>query len=487
MFPRVSTNNRPSYGGPDRGKKRMATIGRRLRWWLIPSVLMVAALLFVVGCARHAPQSTITSSSPTQSSIGFVYWLVIGITAAIFIIVEGLLLYAAFRFRRRPGQGRPEQVHGNTRLEIAWTILPAVILLLIAIPTFVVMFRLSRASPADSLRIEVIGHQWWWEARYPDLNVVTANEIHIPAGKPVNITLRSADVIHSFWVPRLAGKVDVIPNRVNRMPTLQADEPGVYEGQCAEFCGESHALMRFKVFADAQNDFDTWVKGMHSAPLAASALGQEGAQLFQQKGCGACHTIAGVSAGTIGPNLTNFGERTTLAAGTLPNDTPSLERWIANPQDVKPGAKMPNLGLSGPEVIRVADYLHGLKPDLNKPLVTPSPGGTPGGSPAPTTGVTPPPVQPGNPDRGRQLITSKGCAGCHTIQGVPGAVGQVGPELTHVASLPNIAGVLSPVNAENLATWLHNPPGVKPGTAMPNLGLSDQEVADLVAFLLTLK
>ena len=457
----------------------MGTRARHLRPGLVLALVGSLALLILVGCAGgSSPQSTLSASGPIADSLRRLYWLVIGITGAIFVLVEGLLIYAAVRFRRRPGQGRPVPVHGNTKLEIAWTIAPAIVLLAIAVPTFVTMARLSRpATAADTVKITVVGHQWWWEFRYPELDVVTANEMYMPVGRPVEIRLQTADVIHSFWVPRLGGKLDLIPNRINVIPNFQADEPGVYYGQCAEFCGEGHALMKLKVVAQPEEEFEAWVQGMRSVPSPMTGLAQEGGEIFIQRGCSACHSIRGAGAvGAFGPNLTQFGARTTLAAGTLENTRDNLYRWLEDPQGVKPGAQMPNLRLNDHDIIRLVSYLRNLKPELSQ--APPVAGQTPTpGAPIPT-----------DPEAGKRLFIAKGCTACHTVQGLPGALGTIGPELTHVASNQSIVdGKLAPVDYENLKRWLHDPPAVKPGTLMPKLGLTDDELSALVAYLLTLK
>ncbi|MGH2350349.1 MAG: cytochrome c oxidase subunit II, partial [Chloroflexota bacterium] len=212
-----------------------------------------------------------------------------------------------------------------------------------------------------------IGHQWWWEFQYPELGVTTANELHIPVGVPINLELESADVIHSFWVPHLAGKTDAIPGRVNRLWFL-ADEPGTYNGQCAEFCGIEHALMRMLVIAESQSEFDAWVRNERSipafaaTPTAQDSLVTRGAQLFANGVCITCHTIRGTAAqGKVGPELTHVGSRQTIAANTLPNTPEGLERWLRNPQAVKPGNLMPNLNLSDEDIDALVAYLQSLK------------------------------------------------------------------------------------------------------------------------------
>ncbi|MEK7778125.1 MAG: cytochrome c oxidase subunit II, partial [Chloroflexota bacterium] len=220
----------------------------------------------------------------------------------------------------------------------------------------------SNPPSAPGVEVRVVAHQWWWEFKYPDLGVVTANEMYIPVGKVVNLTLESQDVIHSFWVPNLAGKMDMIPNRINSM-WLQADEAKTYQGQCAEFCGIAHAHMRFLVIAVTQPEFDAWVQGQKSPP-ALSGEAERGAALFDQRGCASCHLIKGTAAkGQFGPNLTLFGSHTSVAAGTLENDAEgkNLARWLHDPQLVKPGTKMPNMKLGDEDIAALVAYLKSLK------------------------------------------------------------------------------------------------------------------------------
>ena len=270
-----------------------------------------------------------------------------------------------WRFRSRPGhtEATLSHLHGNPQLEGALILVVALLLLIIAVPNLRALFAAS-TPPADEevLRIEAVGKQWWWKFTYPDLNVVTANELHIPVGRAVQLHLRSADVIHSFWLPKLAGKMDLIPNKANSM-WFKAEEPGLYYGQCAEFCGVSHANMRFRVVAQPQAAFDAWVYDQRQpASPPTQALAQQGLQLFQQKGCIACHAIAGTpSQADVGPDLTHFGSRQMLAAGLLTNTEAHLTRWLQHPQDVKPGSLMPNLGLNDTETAALVAYLQSLK------------------------------------------------------------------------------------------------------------------------------
>jgi cytochrome c oxidase subunit II len=273
-------------------------------------------------------------------------------------------VYIMVRFRWQPGQGEPAQVHGNARLELAWTIFPALLLAVIAIPTVRIIFQTQEDPPADALTIDVVAHQWWWEFRYPLENgdtVITANEIHIPVGRPVHRRLTSADVVHNFWVPQLFGKRYNIPNRINHI-IFTAHEAGMYLGQCAEFCGESHALMKKRLIAHPAGGFDEWLRNEAAPavePVDSSLV--IGRQLTVQS-CAACHIIRGTEAqfGRTGPDLTHFGRRYTVAAGVLENNEANLADWIRDPQALKPGALMPNMGLTEDQIRHITAYLHSL-------------------------------------------------------------------------------------------------------------------------------
>lgn len=357
-----------------RGRGRAA---RRFLW--LAAALAVLALL--AACAKDAPQDALNPAGPIarrqDSLFKTVFWAAV---VPIFVLVQGLVIATVIRHRHRPGRPEPVQVHGNTKLEIAWTAAPALILLAVAIPTITTTFDLSREPKGDVLEIDVIGRLWWWEYRYPGLDVVTANELHIPTGRPVRLTLTSEEpglpkvgdefatgVIHSFWVPRLAGKQDVVPGRKNKL-TIVADEPGTYRGQCAEYCGLSHANMRLRVIAEEPDDFEAWVREQRRPATPAGGAAGEGLALFTQKGCIACHSIKGVEGATarVGPNLTHFQSRTTFAGATFDLTRENLERWLRDPPAMKPmrpdqGLGMPNFGLSEDEIDKLVAYLETLR------------------------------------------------------------------------------------------------------------------------------
>lgn len=344
--------------GDDDVKRRLGRGPGARRWW---TALVVALPLVLAGCARGAPQDTLRPASPDARTIDRLFHLTFWVAVVVFVLVEGLLLFALIRHRDRGAGPEPVQTHGNTRLEVGWTLAPALILLVLAVPTVTTIFRLAR-EPKNPVRVTVTGHQFWWEYRYDDLGVVTANELHLPTHRPVRLTLKSTDVIHSFWVPRLGGKHDVEPGRVSHI-TLSADRPGTYLGQCAEFCGLSHANMRLRAIAQTPAEFQTWVAAQRvdAASPEDGSEAAEGMGLFQAKGCSGCHTVNGVSKGTIGPNLTHLQARTTFAGSTLRMNPDDLRRWLRNPPKEKPGSKMPNLGLSSDEITKLIAYLETLR------------------------------------------------------------------------------------------------------------------------------
>ncbi|HLH23031.1 MAG TPA: cytochrome c oxidase subunit II [Chloroflexota bacterium] len=316
------------------------------RWPLL--VLPLALLLGA--CDFNAPQSTLRPPFATDyagdvsHAQGNLFWLTMLLAAIVFVLVEGALIYTIFRYRRRANQPLPHPTHGHTVFEVGWTIIPTLILVGLSIPSIELLFRLDEPPPEDgpALDVQVVGHQWWWEFRYPGQNVVTATELHIPVGQPVRVTLQSADVQHSFWVPRLAGKTDLVPPRVNHM-WFNAKEPGRYYGQCAELCGIEHAQMRFYVVAQQPADFQAWVQSQQppAATPPAGTAAERGANLIITGGCIACHTIQGTPAqGVIGPNLTHVASRSMIAGGILPFNAEDLSRWLHDPQEVKPGNHM---------------------------------------------------------------------------------------------------------------------------------------------------
>lgn len=331
----------------------------RRRIALAVFALGLTSIITLSGCSAG---SVLSSASPEASKIAELFWILLALAAVVFVVVEGLLVFSLLRFRDRSGRKEPEQVHGNMLLEIAWTLVPALILAGVFSLMLGTMSALVRESP-DPLRLKVIAHQWWWEIEYPELGIVTAGELHVPVGRDVEIELSSADVIHSFWAPELFGKTDTIPGQITRVRFV-ASKPGTFLGRCAEFCGAQHANMGFAVIAETEEEFTDWQERMRGSRRAADADGavEQGARAFVAKGCAGCHAIEGTAAkGKVGPSLTLFGSRKFIASLLLPNDRNNLEAWLANPQDLKPGTKMPDLGLNRGEINDIAAYLQSLR------------------------------------------------------------------------------------------------------------------------------
>lgn len=392
------------------------------------SIVVIAALL-LVSCGTgedplgiNTPLSTFATdgyeSSQIYSLFQPIFWMAIGV----FVIVEGLLIWSIIRFRRRPTDGIPVQLHGNLPIELAWTIAPAILVLVIAVLTFRTQAVLDRA-PENPLTVTVVGHQWWWEFQYPEGNVITANELHIPANRDVVLNLRSADVIHSFWAPRLSGKTDVIPGHENKLLIRPLSEQQVIvRGHCAEFCGGTHAMMAFHVVVQPQAEFDSWLA--QQATAAATPAG------IQQAAASPPATGATVAATVTGEAATGDEVAATTAATVAAT---------ANAAE-----------------------------------------------------TTTPQAQPTSLEaQGYQLFASKGCVGCHAINGYPGAVSRVGPDLTHIGSRQHIVAGWLENTPENMRRWLHNPNEVKPdnvmGTAIKLGTLQDQEIEALTAYLESLK
>ena len=294
--------------------------------------------------------------------------LVLAVCAVIFIIVAGLLVYAIVRFRHRAGDeaSEPPQVYGSNQIELAWTVLPIlVVFVLILVTSRTIADIQNRKSPPGAIQATVVGHQWWWEIRYPELGIVTANELHVPAStgnsrQPTFLKLQSADVAHSFWVPQLAGKTDLIPNKENRM-WIEPTKPGIYLGNCAEYCGTQHARMLIRVVVQSPDEFDRWVRDQQQATLVATTAA-EVRKAFFANSCVNCHTIRGTSAqGKFGPDLTHLMSRETLAAGAAPNTQDNLRLWVRDPQRIKLGCLMPNMQMTDQEVDQLVAYLQTLK------------------------------------------------------------------------------------------------------------------------------
>ena len=356
---------------------------------LVAVLAGAGALLLLAGCAGDAPQDTLKPEGPVARQQNNLFKPIFYLAVVpIFVLVQGLVIATVIRHRHRPGRPDPVQVHGNTKLEIGWTAAPALILLFAAVPTINTIFDIAR-EPTDPLEVDVYGHMWWWEYIYPEQDGIakefsTANELHIPVDRPVRLSMRTVEpglppgpdgelaqgVIHSFWVPKLAGKQDIVPGRVNKL-TIEADQPGKkYLGQCAEYCNLSHANMRLAVKTHTQEDFEEWVAAQQSPALEPGAgMAAQGFAIFTGKGgCLACHSVTGIEGAVsrVGPNLTHLKSRDRFA-GYIFDTTPELLRkWVDNPSAMKPmrpdkGTGMPDQNLSPAELDQVVAYLETLK------------------------------------------------------------------------------------------------------------------------------
>jgi len=338
------------------------------RAWLTAATFALAAAM--AGCAPSYPMDTLSDGSDYAQKIHWLYIFVNWIDLVIMLIVVAAAFLAIFWFSTRVGEpGEPSSVTSDLRLEVAWTAIPTLILVFIAVPTIRIIWQTQPYTwPSDALDVKVIAHQWWWEFQYPQLKVETADELHIPADRMVHFELESADVIHSFWIPALGGKRDVVPGQINEI-TLSATQIGEFYGQCVEFCGTSHANMRLRAFVQSKDDFDKWVKHQLSPPVTPdSGAAAAGAKVFADAPCAICHTVRGISGfskeydGAFkAPDLTHFGSRTTLAGSILVNSPQDLAMWIRDPGKVKPGAKMPVLGVRGDDLNDLVVYLESLK------------------------------------------------------------------------------------------------------------------------------
>jgi cytochrome c oxidase subunit II len=307
------------------------------------------------------------AATPAHSAYGL-SMLVLSITLAIFLIVGGLLLYALIRYRHRPEDSdhEPAQIYGSNQIELSWTVIPILIVVTLFLTTTrVILGTEAIPKPDSAMDVTVIGHQFWWEYRYPKLGVVTPNELHIPISDPAKPTptylkMSSADVSHSFWVPRLAGKMDVIPNRVNTM-WIDPPQPGLYLGQCAQYCGTQHAKMLLRVYAQTPEEFAAWVsqqKRPAQQDFTGNPAAADGQTVFMHNACINCHTISGtVATGRFGPDLTHLASRDTIASGPIENTPENLRKWIEDPNTMKPGSLMPAMHLNDHDLDVITAYL----------------------------------------------------------------------------------------------------------------------------------
>ena len=414
--------------------------------------LALTALL-IVGVAATAgaqqyPNTTFNYTTDLNEATTHLWDSLIFWATIVFVVVEVGILYIIFKFKARPNSPDPKHVHGNTTLEIAWTAIPAVILAFIAVPTVKTIFMTQAKAPANALQVEVIGHQWWWEFRYPEYGITTANELYLPVNRPVNFKLNTVDVLHSFWIPRLGGKRDLISNRTNYLWMTPRDSMTLksLNGTCNEYCGSSHANMKFRVFTVSPEQFASW----------------------------AAHQKAPAVFGAVVPPAPAATPVTTPAAATTKGG--QVGTALANAAVPEP------VGFVFPKE-KLETY--------NIPTAAPP------ASIAFTAGLM------GDAERGRQVYSRSACIGCHKINGNPMSAGMVGPNLTHVGSRYTIAGALFANNTDNLVRWIKNAPAMKPGSLMPAIGtgeynpaikakvtmggLSDQQIADVAAYLQALK
>jgi cytochrome c oxidase subunit 2 len=456
---------------------------------LLPAALPAILAVVFTACSNAAyPNSVFTRFTEFNRDIAWLFKILIYLGTFVFIFVESILLYTIFRYRRRSENDRPEHVHGNTTLEIAWTITPAIILAFIAVPTVRTIFRTQEKAKADALQVEVIGHQWWWEFRYPQYKITTANELYLPVGRTVSFSLRTQDVLHSFWIPQLAGKRDLIANHTNYVwftPDSVGEQP--WNGFCAEYCGASHANMRFKVFTVTPAHFAGWIAHQQTpaafgavAPAAAGAPGAAVPTATAATGSATSAAnraqIAANAQGSTGPASTVVAPNAATTMNTPLHDLPpatagaaTVEQagFVAYPREHLPAHIVPNTpipaGMSFNESLK------------------------------------------GDPERGRVALTQGvgACVGCHMINGNPSMMGVIGPNLTHVGSRTTIAGGTFPNDTKHLSLWIKNSRWMKPGVIMPTLGafqrdpvtgqtvpgsgLTDAQIADIVAYLQALK
>ena len=344
----------------------------KLRRWAGVAVLALVAAAVLSACGENKA-TFLDPQGPSARAESNLFWFILFVSTIIFVLVVAALLYGIVRFRDRPGAPDARQFHGNTTLEITWTAIPSVILFIILAVTIGTMFAVASPPTTPTITVKAIGHQWWWEFQYVGQNFVTADEMQVPQGAVVKVELYSDNVIHSFWVPELAGKTDVIPGHDNTM-WLKGDTIGKYRGECAEFCGAQHAHMDFQVDVVSQSAYNTWVtqQQANATQPTAGSLEAQGQQVFLHSGCVSCHVIDGVAnIGKIhiGPNLTHFGSRDWIAGLVVPNTPAQLAAWVRNAQNIKFGSDMPAFdgsagsqgNLTPDQVNALVAYLESLK------------------------------------------------------------------------------------------------------------------------------
>jgi cytochrome c oxidase subunit 2 len=443
----------------------------------VAAFALTAVVVFALAaCATEYPNTTFSRNTEFNRQIDDLWDLMLLLGTIVFILVEAILIYAIWRYRHREGAPEPKHVHGNTTLEIAWTLIPAIILVVIAIPTVRTIFRTQAKAIPSALQVEVIGHQWWWEFRYPQYGIVTANDLYLPVGKTVNFSLKSADVLHSFWVPQMGGKRDVISNHTNYIWFTPDSVAGsnAWNGFCVEYCGDSHANMRFRAFTVSPSDFESWVA--------------------HQRGPAAYGTVATPAAGVPA----------TASPSPSVASLPSTKGQEA-PQPPPAALPTPGAGTLARDSATHAGHGAAATPVITAGYTFPNdklPAHVVPTTPVPA-GLDLAPGIVGDPARGMKTYSSSACIGCHTIAGNPMSIGVTGPNLTHIATRSTIGAGLYPNDAAHMARWLKNARLMKPGNLMPPLGkdqidpatgkkaltgvLTDQQIADIVAYLMALK
>jgi cytochrome c oxidase subunit 2 len=430
-----------------------------------PVAVLALVLLSLAACGGEYPNSTFSHNTTLNDGAVFLWDRMMLLGTIVFVVVEVLLVYTIFKFRRREGGPAPRQIHGNAALEITWTAIPALILVFLAVPTVRTIFENQRTAPTNALQVEVIGHQWWWEFRYPEYGIVTANELYLPIGKTVNFSLRTRDVLHSFWVPQLGGKRDLIANRVNHIwfTPKETMQESAFNGACVEYCGSSHANMRFRTFTVSPADFEKWAAYQKTVALGSPAAAAEAAAADSAaKGA----SKVPVKTASLVP---------TASPSSSPHSAASPEVW-SFPVDKMPAFTLPS-------------------------------------TPMPATKFDEKSLAAGDAKAGRELLTNPAnlgkapCLTCHVIKGETNYAtddNAKGPNLTHLASRHTFAAGLYRLDAKTLALWIKNAPAMKPGSVMPTFGageynamikqavpaeagLSDKQIADIVAYLLSLK
>jgi cytochrome c oxidase subunit 2 len=314
----------------------------------VPASVLLALL---PGLALADPTSPLNPASPGAAAISSLLWFLLIVAGIIFVGVEGVIFYSVFRYRERPDRAGAT-FHGNPRLEIAWTAAPVILLAVIFFFTIRTMDAATSYGGSDPIEVNVVGHQWWWEFDYVQEKIVTSGELHVPVGETIILHAHSADVVHSFWMPQLAGKQDANPGFANTI-VFTPTRTGTYDAICSELCGVQHAWMRALVVVQTAADYAAWVKQQQTSPPAPTGPAAQGAQIYQSEACGACHA-PGVSGG---PDLTHFGSRSIIGSGVLTNTPSNLATWLADPQAVKPGTKMPNFHLTSSQIQALVAYL----------------------------------------------------------------------------------------------------------------------------------